>query len=71
MSLKQKQRMMHMRIRRIILAHTEMFMQQQQYERELLVRSYPTMKKPSVVVYTGYGDVHDTFFCYGAMNDGR
>ncbi|KAH0810866.1 hypothetical protein GEV33_011924 [Tenebrio molitor] len=69
MSLKQKQRMMHMRIRRIILAHTEMFMQQQQYERELLVRSYPTMKKPSVVVYTGYGDVHDTFFCYGAMND--
>ncbi|RZC36851.1 uncharacterized protein BDFB_009991 [Asbolus verrucosus] len=69
MSLKQKQRMMHLRIRRIILAHTEMFMQQHQYERELLLRTNPVMKKPSVVVYTGYGDVHDTFFCYGAMND--
>ncbi|EFA07736.1 uncharacterized protein LOC103314581 [Tribolium castaneum] len=69
MSLKQKQRMMHMRIRRIILAHTEMFMQQNHYERETLVRANPIIKKPSVVVYTGYGDVHDTFFCYGAMND--
>ncbi|KAJ3646283.1 hypothetical protein Zmor_023876 [Zophobas morio] len=69
MSLKQKQRMMHMRIRRIILAHTEIFMQQHHYEREMLVRPNPIIKKPSVVVYTGYGDVHDTFFCYGAMND--
>lgn len=71
MSVQQRQRMMHMRIRRIILAHTEMFLQQHQYERETLMRPNAVIRRPGVVAYTGYGEVQDTFFCYGAMNDGN
>ncbi|KAL3272978.1 hypothetical protein HHI36_014435 [Cryptolaemus montrouzieri] len=73
MSWKQKQRMMHMRIRRILLAHTEMFMQQYQYERETMLRksdNFVKIRKPSNNLYTGYGDIQDKFFFYGVMNDG-
>lgn len=72
MTWKQKQRMMHMRVRRIVLAHTEMFMQQCHYERELMLRSAAVarLREPSNNVYTGYGDIHDKFFYYGVMNDG-
>lgn len=74
MTWKQRQRMMHMRIRRILLAHTEMFMQQYQYEREAMLRNSGDgsvkLKRPSNNVYTGYGDIQDKFFYYGVMNDG-
>ncbi|XP_018568449.1 uncharacterized protein LOC108908796 [Anoplophora glabripennis] len=72
MEWNQKQRMMHMRLRRVVLAHNDMFLQQAQYERELILRPGPTIriKKPGNNVYTGYGDVMDTFFYYGVMNDG-
>ncbi|XP_044759600.1 uncharacterized protein LOC123317239 [Coccinella septempunctata] len=74
MTWKQRQRMMHMRIRRILLAHTEMFMQQYQYEREVMLRKSDDevvkLKRPSNNVYTGYGDIQDKFFYYGVMNDG-
>ncbi|KAJ8923191.1 hypothetical protein NQ315_001745 [Exocentrus adspersus] len=72
MDWNQKQRMMHMRLRRIVLAHNDMFLQQTQYERELMLRPNPAtrVKKPGNNVYTGYGDVVDTFFYYGVMNDG-
>ncbi|KAJ8956737.1 hypothetical protein NQ318_014093 [Aromia moschata] len=72
MDWSQKQRMMHMRLRRVVLAHNDMFLQQAQYERELILRPDPTsrIKKPGNNVYTGYGDVMDTFFYYGVMNDG-
>ncbi|KAH1025576.1 hypothetical protein HUJ05_010273 [Dendroctonus ponderosae] len=68
----QQQRMMHMRLRRIVLAHNDMYLQQEQYERELILRPNAslTIKKPGNNVYTGYGDVEDTFFYYGVMNDG-
>ncbi|ENN71068.1 hypothetical protein D910_12424 [Dendroctonus ponderosae] len=67
----QQQRMMHMRLRRIVLAHNDMYLQQEQYERELILRPNAslTIKKPGNNVYTGYGDVEDTFFYYGVMND--
>ncbi|KAK9882996.1 hypothetical protein WA026_001211 [Henosepilachna vigintioctopunctata] len=73
MTWKQKQRMMHMRIRRILLAHTEMFMQQYHYERETMLRKSDDVvkiRRPSNNVYTGYGDIQDKFFYYGVMNDG-
>ncbi|CAH1180022.1 unnamed protein product [Phaedon cochleariae] len=71
MDLSQKQRMMHMRLRRIILAHNDMYTQQAQYERELLLRRDPDVriKRPGNNVYTGYGDVGNVFFYYGVMND--
>ncbi|KAJ8974725.1 hypothetical protein NQ317_000391 [Molorchus minor] len=71
MDWNQRQRMMHMRLRRIVLAHNDMLLQQTQYERELILRPDPTsrIKKPGNNVYTGYGDVVDTFFYYGVMND--
>ncbi|KAJ8943513.1 hypothetical protein NQ314_009716 [Rhamnusium bicolor] len=55
MEMSQKQRMMHMRLRRIVLAHNDMFLQQAQYERELLLRPDPAtrIKKPGNNVYTG------------------
>nr|CAH7759577.1 unnamed protein product [Callosobruchus chinensis] len=66
------QRMMHMRLRRLVLAHNDMFLQQAQYERELMLRPVPNsrIKKPGNNVYTGYGDVGHFFFYYGVMNDG-
>ncbi|XP_066140081.1 uncharacterized protein [Euwallacea fornicatus] len=68
----QQQRMMHMRLRRIVLAHNDMYLQQEQYKREVSLRpNAPTaIKKPGNNVYTGYGDVEDKFFYYGVMNDG-
>ncbi|VEN58020.1 unnamed protein product [Callosobruchus maculatus] len=68
----QRQRMMHMRLRRLVLAHNDMFLQQAQYERELILRPVPNsrIKKPGNNVYTGYGDVGHIFFYYGVMNDG-
>ncbi|KAL1494408.1 hypothetical protein ABEB36_010011 [Hypothenemus hampei] len=70
----QRQRMMLMRLRRIVLAHNDMYLQQEQYEREMVLRPEgsrrgPPVKKPGNNVYTGYGDVQDKFFYYGAMND--
>ncbi|CAH1100261.1 unnamed protein product [Psylliodes chrysocephalus] len=73
MEWSQKQRMMHMRLRRIVLAHNDMFLQQYQYDREVMLRPDPIIgriKKPGNNVYTGYGDIGDTFFYYGVMNDG-
>ncbi|CAG9824702.1 unnamed protein product [Phaedon cochleariae] len=69
MDLSQKQRMMHMRLRRIILAHNDMYTQQAQYERELLLRRDPDVriKRPGNNVYTGYGDVGNVFFYYGVL----
>ncbi|XP_057666700.1 uncharacterized protein LOC130900227 isoform X1 [Diorhabda carinulata] len=73
MEQSEKQRFMHMRLRRIVLAHTDMFLQQSHYEREELLRPYSDIsppKKPSNNVYTGYGDTGKIFFYYGCMNDG-
>ncbi|XP_072391354.1 uncharacterized protein [Diabrotica undecimpunctata] len=66
-------RMMHMRLRRIVLAHNEMFLQQNQYERELQFRPdtmFSKTRKPGNNSYTGYGDIGNNFFYYGVMNDG-
>ncbi|CAH0563497.1 unnamed protein product [Brassicogethes aeneus] len=72
MSWRQKQRMMHMRLRRIVLSHSDMYLQQAQYEREVALRPEATerVKRPGNNVYTGYGDVEDQFFYYGVMNNG-
>ncbi|XP_076269427.1 uncharacterized protein LOC143202038 isoform X2 [Rhynchophorus ferrugineus] len=68
----QKQRMMHMRLRRIVLAHNDMYLQEEQYQRETALRPNApmTIKKPGNNVYTGYGDIETKFFYYGVMNDG-
>uniref|UniRef100_A0A6P7G426 Uncharacterized protein LOC114337493 n=1 Tax=Diabrotica virgifera virgifera TaxID=50390 RepID=A0A6P7G426_DIAVI len=68
-----RRRMMHMRIRRIVLAHNELFLQQSQYERDLLLRADPTLyrtRAPENSVYTGFGDIGNNFFYYGVMNNG-
>ncbi|XP_030758766.1 uncharacterized protein LOC115884348 [Sitophilus oryzae] len=72
MEWSQKQRMMHMRLRRIVLAHNDMYLQQDQYQREIALRydHRTSIKKPGNNVYTGYGDIEDRFFYYGVMNDG-
>ncbi|CAG9865140.1 unnamed protein product [Phyllotreta striolata] len=73
MDWNQKQRMMHMRLRRLVLAHNDMFLQLDQYQREVSLRPDPAVgrtKRPGNNVYTGYGDIGDTFFYYGVMNDG-
>ncbi|XP_028136943.1 uncharacterized protein LOC114331545 [Diabrotica virgifera virgifera] len=66
-------RMMHMRLRRIVQAHNEMFLQQYQYERELGYipdTFFIKTRKPGNNSYTGYGDIGNNFFYYGVMNDG-
>ncbi|CAG9773809.1 unnamed protein product [Ceutorhynchus assimilis] len=66
----QKQRLMHMRLRRIVLAHNDMYLQQAEYEKELELRpETSTIRRPPNNVYTGYGDVERTFFYYGVMNE--
>ncbi|XP_060521458.1 uncharacterized protein LOC132699027 isoform X2 [Cylas formicarius] len=69
--LSQKQRLMHMRLRRIVLAHNDMNLQQEQFCRENLIRprSPTTIKAPGSNVYTGFGDVEDIFYYYGVMNE--
>lgn len=61
-----------MRLRRIILAHNDMFLAHAQYERDLILRptAQITLKRPGNNVYTGYGDAGDVFFFYGVMNKG-
>lgn len=74
MTIKLKQRTMHMRLRRIIWAHNEMYLQQFQYDREIGLGPEAAddfvLKRPGNNIYTGYGEVENTFFYYGVMNDG-
>lgn len=65
--------MMHMRLRRIVLAHNDMFLAHAQYERDSILRSSAqlSIRKPSNNVYTGYGDAGEVFFFYGVMNEGK
>ncbi|XP_072377544.1 uncharacterized protein [Diabrotica undecimpunctata] len=68
-----RRRMMHMRIRRIVLAHNELLLQHNQYERDHILRPDPTLNRtrtPPNSIYTGYGDMGNNFFYYGVMNDG-
>lgn len=60
---------MHMRLRRIVLAHTEMYHRQKVFEREL--EMHVNTFAPSNCVYTGYGDVENLFYYYGVMNNGN
>lgn len=66
-----KQRLMHLRVRRIVVAHTDSFMPEFQYARECIFRQNATIqcRLPSAYVYTGYGEASDQMFYYGAMND--
>lgn len=67
-----EQRLMYMRLRRIVLSHTEMHLEYVQYRREDVLRPsrYAALKKPVNSVYTGYGEVGSNFFYYGVMNAG-
>ncbi|XP_049817317.1 uncharacterized protein LOC109608816 isoform X2 [Aethina tumida] len=69
-SRKTKQKMMHLRLRRMVWAHNLMFMPQAQYDRECLIRPNGNVLEPHPNVYTGYGDKEDILFFYGVMNDG-
>lgn len=68
----EEQRLMYMRLRRIVLGHTEMHLEYEQYKREDMLRidRVQRLKKPVNAVYTGYGEVGEKFFYYGVMNDG-
>lgn len=64
---------MYMRLRRIVISHSEMTMEYNQYKRETLIRTKPAsrIRKPINSVYTGYGEVGEKFFYYGVMNEGE
>ncbi|GJQ81774.1 hypothetical protein Trydic_g319 [Trypoxylus dichotomus] len=68
----EEQRVMYMRLRRIVNHHSEMSMEYNQYKRETMIRTNPTsrIRKPINSVYTGYGEVGEKFFYYGVMNEG-
>ncbi|KRT83646.1 hypothetical protein AMK59_3295 [Oryctes borbonicus] len=68
----EEQRVMYMRLRRIVVSHSEMTMEYNQYKREAMIRAKPTsrIRKPINSVYTGYGEVGEKFFYYGVMNEG-
>lgn len=71
----ERQKFMYMRLRRIVLAHTEMNMVENQYLREIALAHSASNRleilKPSCSVYTGYGYNSDILFFYGTMNDGK
>lgn len=66
------QKLMYMRIRRIVTAHTEMQLRECQFERECTFRTNPAkaIKLPTNSIYTGYGEAMGKFFYYGVMNQG-
>lgn len=68
----EEQRVMYMRLRRIVISHSEMTMEYNQYKRETMIRTKPMsrIRKPINSVYTGYGEVGEKFFYYGVMNQG-
>ncbi|XP_022916225.1 uncharacterized protein [Onthophagus taurus] len=71
-SWKEQQRLMFMRLRRIVLGHSEMSMEYNQFKRETTFRvnAKPKIRRPINSVYTGYGEVGEKFFYYGVMNEG-
>ncbi|XP_018326406.1 uncharacterized protein LOC108737799 [Agrilus planipennis] len=71
-NMAEKMRLMFMRVRRIVNAHSEMSLENDSYERELSLQpdSSLRVKKPPNAIYTGYGEVGRSFFFYGVMNEG-
>lgn len=64
---------MYMRLRRVVVSHTEMHLEYEQFKREDMLRPnrFSRLKKPINSVYTGYGEVGRKFFYYGVMNTGN
>lgn len=69
----EEQRLMYMRLRRIVMSFTEMKSEYQHYKRERRYRMKHHLhhKKPVNSVYTGFGEVGNKFFYYGVMNRGK
>lgn len=68
----EQMRLLYMRIRRIVLSHTEMNLEHAQVKREndLCHNFGHRLRSPINSVYTGFGEVEDKFFFYGVMNRG-
>lgn len=70
MDWKEHQKYMYMRLRRLVIAHTEIQMNEFQYLREYerLQNTLFVIPRPRSFMYTGYGEEENRFFFYGVMN---
>lgn len=70
MSWGEHQKYMYMRLRRLVIAHTEIQMNEFQYLREYerLQNTVFVVPRPRGFLYTGYGEEENRFFFYGTMS---
>lgn len=70
MGWREHQRYMYMRLRRLVVTHTELQMNEFQYLREhqLMQNSLYFVPRPRSFIYSGYGEEDNNFFFYGVMN---
>lgn len=70
MSWKEHQKYMYMRLRRLVVAHTEIQLNEFQYLREYerMKSTLYVVPRPRSFMYSGYGEEDSKFFFYGVMN---
>lgn len=70
MNWREHQKYMYMRLRRMVVAHSEVQMNELQYLREYerMQNTPNAVPKPRSFMYSGYGEEDNRFFFYGVMN---